>query len=320
MIDRRELLTMAAVGAVTSVMTSVARAENRAARLVLVHGRGQKDQTAQSLRDIWLEALKKGAQKLNRTLPENLDVTVPFYGKLLDDFTAQMALPLTEDIRTKGSAVDDDFLRFQAQMAEEIRQQAGITDAQIDAEYGPNPRPKGPLNWEWVQAILRTLDKHGGGLGQTALEIFTRDVYLYTTRLGVRDQIDAVVRKALTPDVPCVVVGHSLGSVVAYNVLRSESRQLRMPSFVTVGSPLGIRAVRNRFLPLRFPQPASAWFNAFDERDVVALYPLDNRNFPVSPAITNDDTVKNHTRNRHGIIGYLDDDGVAKVILDALGV
>ena len=53
--------------------------------------------------------------------------------------------------------------------------------------------------------------------------------------------------------------------------------------------------------------------------DVVALYPLDADNFPVRPAIENNPTVKNHTDNRHGIVGYLDNPDVAKRILNALG-
>jgi len=113
-------------------------------------------------------------------------------------------------------------------------------------------------------------------------------------------------------------VAHSLGSVVAYNVLRSDPRNLNVPLLVTVGCPLGIRAIRNQLVPLKFPKPAHAWYNAFDTRDVVALFPLDDSNFPVIPAVTNFDGVKNHTDNRHGIDGYLDDTKVAERILDGL--
>jgi len=52
---------------------------------------------------------------------------------------------------------------------------------------------------------------------------------------------------------------------------------------------------------------------------VVALYPLDAANFPVSPAVTNDNQVNNHTDNRHSVDGYLDSPIVARWILDALG-
>ena len=135
----------------------------------------------------------------------------------------------------------------------------------------------------------------------------------------MRDEINRIVAAALT-DQPTVVVGHSLGSVVAYSVLRSDTRTLRVPLFLTVGCPLGVRPIRDQFRPLRFPLPVSAWLNAFDRRDVVALYPLDGANFPVAPAIENYPDVKNSTDNRHGIDGYLDNVRVAQRILDALNI
>lgn len=79
------------------------------------------------------------------------------------------------------------------------------------------------------------------------------------------------------------------------------------------------RLVRARLLPLRFPSPPlGTWYNAFDARDCLALYPLDQDNFPVTPAIENYRGVRNPTNDRHGIVGYLDDPNIAKKILDAL--
>ena len=157
------------------------------------------------------------------------------------------------------------------------------------------------------------MDKHAGGVNQFTLERFTRDVFLYTRRSLVQETIDKIVADELTEE-PTIVVGHSLGSVVAYSVLRYDERHLDVPLFVTVGSPLGVRTIRNRFRPLKRPE-VGHWFNAFDDRDVVSLYPLDGENFGVEPAIENYDDVNNHTDNRHGIVGYLDDKTVAGRIL-----
>jgi hypothetical protein len=290
-----------------------------ARRLVFVHGRGQEGLDPAMLKAQWLEALRKGAQALGRNVPNQLEVAFPYYGDVLDQFVRQSKVPLTADIHRRGAQVDEEFLAFQAQVAEALRQGAGVSDAEIDAEYGPNPKPKGPLNWEWVQAIFRALDKHVGVTSQIAIEAFTRDVFLYTTRAGVRDEIDRIVAADLT-EAPAIVVAHSLGSVVAYNVLRSDRRELQVLLYLTLGCPLAIRAIRDQLRPLRFPSPVAFWYNAFDRRDVVALYPLDDRNFPVTPAVENYGNVNNHTDNRHGIVGYLDDPTVANHVLDALGV
>jgi hypothetical protein len=60
------------------------------------------------------------------------------------------------------------------------------------------------------------------------------------------------------------------------------------------------------------------WFNAMDERDIVALYPLSKKYFQVTPQIENKTDVQNPTENRHGISGYLGDPEVARRIHAAL--
>jgi hypothetical protein len=317
MVDRRNFLTSISVATICGVLSS-SPAFAAAKRLLFVHGRSQQGRDPEEIKSEWLGALKKGAEANGTTVPVGIEIALPFFGDTLDEFARQLEVPLTSDIHEKGGESVDEFLLFQAQLADEVRKRAGVTDAQIDAEYGQNPKEKGPLNWEWVQAIISAIDKHGGGISQNALEIFTRDVFLYTTRSGVRDEIDRIVTAALTEE-PTIVVAHSLGSVVAYNILRTDTRSLKIPLFVTVGCPLGIRAISKNLRPLRYPRSADAWYNAFDDRDVVALFPLDQQNFPVVPEIENYAEVKNSTENRHGIIGYLDNKSVAKKILGGLG-
>jgi hypothetical protein len=314
-LHRRELLRL---GVAASVALAATPALAAVRRLVFVHGRSQQGRNPVVLKAEWLDALRRGAQTLGRAFPDGIDVAFPYYGDKLDELSRAFNIRLASEVRSRSDSPDEnEFLVFQAEVAEAIRQRAGVTDEEVDREYGPNPRPRGPLNWEWVQAILRALDKHGGGMSQRALEVFTRDVFLYTTRAGVRDEIDGIVSAALTGE-PAVVVGHSLGSVVTYSVLRSDTRQLSVPLCVTVGSPLGIRPIRNQFRPLKSPKPVETWYNAFDPRDVVALFPLDEANFPITPRIENYAMVQNHTDNRHGIIGYLDDRDVAGRILAAV--
>jgi hypothetical protein len=286
-------------------------------RLVLVHGRDQQHRDPNVLKDRWLEAFGRGARTLGRPVPKVLDVSFPYYGDVLDKFARASKIPLTTDIQARGSDhADAKFLAFEAAVGDQLRRGAGISDQDVDVEYRSDPKARGPENWEWVQAIIRTLDKYVGTT--RAIESFMRDVYLYAVYPGVRDEIDRIVSAALTEE-PALVVGHSLGSVVAYNTLRTDTRSLHIPLFVTLGCPLAIRAIRSELVPLRYPQPpVVTWNNAFDSRDLVALYPLDSSNFPVNPTVTNYSKVNNHTHNRHGIDGYLDDPVVAGWLLDAL--
>lgn len=282
-------------------------------RLLLIHGRSQGGRSSGELKAEWLGALEKGLQKAGLAMPLGMEIDVPFYADKLDEFARQFELPVKPGVAPKGSADFDDYAAFRVQVAAEMQVRLGITDVQVQAEQRPVPADeKGIQNWEWVQAIIRLIDRHVTPVSQSTIEVFLRDVFLYTRRTPVQRAIDAVVSPMLKRDT-AVVVGHSLGTVVAYNVMKAS--HTKVPLYVSLGSPLGIRAIRNVLTPIENPVGNNGWYNAYDPRDVVALYPLDRANFDVSPAITNNGAVDNWTANRHGIVGYLDDQEVARKIV-----
>jgi hypothetical protein len=284
-------------------------------RLLLVHGRSQGGKDPVKLKAEWLDALDKGLQKAGLSMPVNIGIDFPFYGNRLDEFVEQFQLPADPAIVPKGNPAFDEYAAFRADVAEDMRVRAGITDAEVQSEMRPVPAEKGIQNWEWVRAVVRLLDRNLTGVSQTTIEVFLRDVFLYTQRPVVRNAIDEIVADMLASDT-AVAVGHSLGSVVAYNVLKATPGKI--PLYVTVGSPLAIHAVRKTLSPISNPVGAKGWYNAYDEQDIVALYPLDRSNFDVTPAVTNNGTVHNWTDNRHGIVGYLDDANIAKAIRSGL--
>jgi hypothetical protein len=166
------------------------------------------------------------------------------------------------------------------------------------------------------QAIIRAIDNLTPDVSSASIGVLLRDVFIYVNNGTVRRRINEIVKAKMTDD-PTIVVGHSLGSVVAYEVLR-ERQKNTVPRYITVGSPLGIRAIRRRLsTPLTVPGGVADWFNARDAQDVVALYPLDQDNFAVDPPVRNFNNVKNHTENHHGIDGYLDDLNVVRAMSEA---
>jgi pimeloyl-ACP methyl ester carboxylesterase len=145
-----------------------------------------------------------------------------------------------------------------------------------------------------------------------AVDIFTRDIFLYLNKDVVRRSINGIVNDYLD-DRPTIVVAHSLGTIIAYDVLRTRPRTV--PLFMTLGSPLGMRTIRIRLTPLSFPEGVARWENYNDDRDPIALYPLDAANFDVVPEIPNVSDIKNPTDDRHGIVGYLSRPRVVQGIL-----
>ena len=285
-------------------------------KLVFVHGRSQQGKDPFQLQQQWTRALSEGLKKSNIDLPQGVEVVFPFYGNRLDELLKELNAPLVSDVTQRGAEQDSAEANFKGELLYEIAQGIGVSDTDIQSHFKGAPQEKGLQNWEWVQSILKALDRTP--LGEIAIDAFTRDVYVYLTNKSVRNEIDKIVSASLTNGL-CVVVGHSLGSVVAYNVLRNASTTVGVRKYITVGSPLGIKAIKRKLdVPLVMPSCVQSWFNAMDERDVVALHPLDSVNFNISPSIDNKTDVNNHTDNRHGIAGYLDDATVAIQIRNAL--
>ena len=149
------------------------------------------------------------------------------------------------------------------------------------------------------------------------MEATAADVTMYLQDPVIQDHIESGVARAFSEcgAEETVVIGHSLGSIVAYRMLRRGGLiECPVKALFTIGSPLGIRAIRESLEPISHPPTVGGWFNAYDERDVVALNPLDTKNFPVQPSIRNFGGVENGSPNHHGISGYLSDPIVARWI------
>ena len=285
-------------------------------KLVFIHGLSQEGKDIVQLQQQWETALQKGLLSAGLAWPAGVQVIFPFYGDRLDELVQELNAPLVEDVLLRGAEQDSFEPSFRGELLYEMAMNAGISDAEIQAYYAGKPQEEGPQNWEWVQSILKALDETLPG--EAAIDAFTRNVYIYLTNKIARKTIDDLVSSHLTAG-PCVVVGHSLGSVVGYNVLSKTAPNFRVNRYVTVGSPLGLKSIKRQLdTPLAMPPCTKAWYNAMDERDVVALHSLDSKNFPVQPPIENKTKVNNHTFNCHGIDGYLDDPDVAHSIYSAL--
>lgn len=295
--------------------------------LTLIHGRSQQGKDSVALKAEWLDSLREGLAKSGYSMPiPDSNVHFPYYGDTLKALTDGEHPDRAADVIVRGSRDDANEAQFMADVLEEVRSKAGITDEQIREEAGEVVIQRGILNWERTQSVMKAIDRWVPLSSGASIAVFTRDVYKYLTNVVIRRKIDSGVSAAFVPGVENVVVSHSLGTVVAYSILRGQrdTSKWRVPELVTLGSPLGVRRIREavgRLGPLRCPAAVSQWYNALDQRDYVALFPLEPRYFPLNPtmpAIVNKQDVDNDTENRHGISGYLKDQEVARRIYDAL--
>lgn len=286
-------------------------------KLVLIHGRGQGGENPTILRSRWEGALQKGLKAAGFSEPPQREIVFPFYGAKLDQMVGTYLQGKPDNVVVKGEPAQEVEAKFRGELLIELAANAGIARNEM-FETEQSVVAKGPLNWAWVHGIMRQLDK-SNVVGEFTLSTFTRDVFLYLENHGVQKEIDRIVAEAIPRNEPCVIVAHSLGSVVAYRVLAALAETVKVNAFITVGSPLGLNSIRRALpVPLSKPMGVSAWMNAFDPRDFVALRALDDQTWHAAQPIENFGSVNNCTDNRHGITGYLDDTHIAGWIGQAL--
>jgi hypothetical protein len=162
-------------------------------------------------------------------------------------------------------------------------------DALIN-KHGPTEQDmRDAHSWNiWLSRFVLTLGDHipllirllPEELRSTATEI---DRYFNNTddvASKVRDLIKQTLRPMLEKQDDVLLIGHSLGSVVAYDTLWELSRQEGIKGkvdFLTLGSPMGMHYIQRRLLGMSnhgkksYPDLIRRWINFSAEGDVTAL-------------------------------------------------
>lgn len=275
-------------------------------KVVFVHGMRQEGKNSDALRKEWSDSLTQGWRGAGLEAPD-ASYELPFYGDLLDALTKA-------SLRKRDALIGATDLEF-ALMREYAAQQ-GISSNDVRTELGEEVVAKGPGNWEWVQATARLLDEKLPGLGARALRM-VEQVNAYLTEPEIRRAVNDKVAPHFAG--ASLIVAHSLGTIVAYAILRSSTDVKRLPLLVTLGSPLGIAAVKRHLVPpkLAFPASVEAWINGTDERDYVALQSSLTKETFVS-GITNITNIENRKDDAHIISDYLCHPAIARATWKSL--
>jgi hypothetical protein len=237
--------------------------------VVGVHGIAQQLKGAHVLAAGWLPAMLDGIAHAGGRPPDGPDpLRIAYYGTLFrragtmgpDRWPVLTAAELTaEDER-------DLLYRWWAEAA------------RVDPDV---PGPDAATMVRTPRSVQRALlalsrSRCFAGVAEHVIAGFVRQVHAYFTDPDVRRAARAAVEEAVGPDTR-VIVGHSLGSVVAYETLAAHP-EWKVTTLVTLGSPLGIPAVVfDRLDPApsgatgAWPGPVRTWVNVCDSGDVVAL-------------------------------------------------
>lgn len=295
-------------------------------RLLFIHGIKQESFTEPSLLAKWSNILTDHGFDGGKLAAANPHMA--FYGDILHQLSISAAVgqPMSASISELAGAGQEE-LEFIQEGLDEVAEVRGFSQSEIAAAAARAEEelddsvvaiPMSTWLGRFAVGVLRLLDEIAPPLRDAALSALKQG-YAYLKKPGVRPAIDARVRPKIGGG-DLVIVAHSLGTIVAFQLLRELAEQgnaVRVPLLITMGSPLGVEAVKKYVdLPHRIPSNVVRWENYFDPGDPVTLGKKLSSQF--AKGIADFGGINNHTDNAHGIEGYLNQVSVRDSLAGAI--
>jgi hypothetical protein len=257
--------------------------------VVAIHGINMHRSQRTAMQESWRAAMVEGLRDIRSPHAGALTVECAFYGHEYNDGKA-------------GGEPDYAAIDLAPGFEEELV--IAIGAALDDAGDGGDGETKLYLPGA-VQRALAAIQRSNLFEGRDSLAIsFVKQVDRYLTDPDFRKLLHREVSTAMEQS-PRVVVAHSLGSVIAYDWLR-ENKPEHPPVLLTLGSPLGLEAIRRRvnprYGPAGWPGQARAWTNIAAGHDAVALV---KKLAPLYSSDIRDLPCDNPRKSAHSALTYL---------------
>ncbi len=284
---------------------------------IFIHGINNQNNSKENIEKTWSDALKKNSESSGVRMPDNMKFIAAYYGDVLNEETLSWRSNNTTSIPMSIDSPDEDFANEGvAELYLEFQKKYGFTDKQISDELNSEDNPtakkrmaKG-IHKRWLKAIARVLENILPAKGKKVVEQFLTQAAAYLHKPGLKEKIDDVVleqiKEHLTVKDNVVIISHSLGTIIAYELLRRLRHEVQVDLLITAGSPLGIELVKRRLGPPLICLPnVKKWVNVSDKEDFVALKTILNGDNFGCDQINNNNQLDNGSEDAHDILKYL---------------
>ncbi|MDT0631964.1 hypothetical protein [Rubrivirga litoralis] len=299
--------------------------------VTFIHGIANKP-PAGALHDLWLRGLSLGGLNLPG---QGVTSTMVYWADVLHAAPRDPFAPTDESLSETelGEGTHGPEIPHEFDSAEERAFVEGLAAklALADDEDAPAFVPADPaleripIPWLLKQRMMRVL------LRDAHHYLFDAE---HEPRPGTRYRVQTEIRRRTLDALqsapasgPHVVVAHSLGSVIAYDVLQRVADAPAIDALLTLGSPLGIDEVQDRLQPGwtradGFPTRTvrTRWVNVFDPIDLVCLLDprLSNDFRRDGAAVVEDLSVTNAGSWRHSYEKYAGQPALTARLADLL--
>ncbi|WP_456598784.1 hypothetical protein [Blastococcus sp. SYSU DS0616] len=273
--------------------------------VVAIHGIGMHRASRGAMSQSWHEALVEGLSNIRSRHAGSLTLECAFYGHEYNDGKAGAGPQYSSADVEPG---------FETELLTAIAD--AVSDEESDAGSAAETKAYLPRT---VQRSLVRIERSGLFEGRDGLLIsFVKQVRRYLTDDELRGRVNDEVATAMER-LPRVVIGHSLGSVIAYEWLRAHQLD-DPPHLLTIGSPLGLAAIRRRLAPADrrpgWPGGVPVWTNVAARQDAVAMVKC---LAPLIDSRIHDLSCDNPRRTAHAATSYLMNLRTARALDKSLG-
>ncbi len=154
-------------------------------------------------------------------------------------------------------------------------------------------------------------------------------------KIAFRNRLTEVLKEHKRKKI--LLITHSMGSIIAYDALTQEVPDIKIDTFVTSGSPLGLPIITKKILveqhqkieknskPFTPQNIKKAWYNFSDLNDKITLnynladdYSANTRGVIPQDILVDNNYKYNGQKNHHKVYGYLRSSQMAEVIYNFL--
>ncbi len=290
--------------------------------IIGIHGLANKPKR-EKLKSGWLKAIKEGLD-LNCNYREDFEFESVYWADLMYDKPIAEGANKEPYIRSNPGALKEGNARAITKIRHRLLEFGGRGLDKLNRH----------LNSHKIRnTLLKSKLKDLGQYYDTNHKRLSRSGTLQPVRRILRDELIGVLNNHKRKQI--LLIAHSMGSIVAYDVLRElgpkldaggqatvSGESLKIPHFVTIGSPLGLPHVVDRIrrehphhpIPRTPSLVTRSWTNHADRKDIVAMdlhlrddYRANARGVRVIDDLVANDYVSRITKkaNHHKSYGYL---------------
>lgn len=322
-----------------------------AKRIIVIHGRSTKpaaEVKERMVREALLHGLGRVSSEVrDRVAGNEIKMELVYYGDInnaiLYGHRSRPRKPFRSDFLTAWDWQPEAASRYEGSLQQllAVREQNKAGYKALNRQY---------RDFRYIDDALDVLSPFGHmfGINDNVLNALLPDLGAYfnyrTVGSMVRERLQQVLLPALASGDEICLLAHSMGSMVAYDVLWKLShlseyrayREMTIPLLVTVGSPLGEPGITQQLYDAhepadgRYPRNIVQWHNFSAADDYVAHDEVLADNFREMVAKKYVKKIRDHaiynfwvgdngTTNPHKFYGYLDSKKVCKVIADWMG-